>query len=132
MSESSSSQSSSSQQTTNTSTVSKPVSLQGTEGIAIAAEGGVTVTDGGAVSAMGNVSLSAIEQAAKLTLALVDKNLAVGQAALQAVVQGQQSAQSMLTDFGAPESSALRQQSTLMMVAIGVGAVVAVIYIWKK
>lgn len=131
MSESSSSQSSSSQQTT--STVSKPVTLQDVSGVTIAgAEGSVNVTDGGAVNAMGNVSMSAIEQAAKLTLALVDKNISVGQAALRAVVEGQQSAQSMLTDFGAPESSALRQQSTIMMVAIGVGAVLAAIYIWKS
>lgn len=125
MSSSESSQSSSS----STSTTSKPVTLQDVSGMNVIADGNVTWTDGGAISAMANLSNTTIEQAAKITLGIVDRQLALSENALSAVRDGQQQANEMITGFGAPDTAALQNTTQMILILAGV---VAVVIIWKS
>lgn len=113
------------------STSSSSVSLQDTDGTTVAGNSASTVniTDGGAVEANRDVSLSVIEKAAELTLGLVTAQAKANESALGFATAAQEQANKFAFDAGRPEASTLQQSGKILL---WVGGLIAGAMILKE
>lgn len=120
---------SSSKASTTSSTSS--VSLQDTEGVAIAGNSASTVnlTDGGAIESNRDVALTAIEKAADLTLKLVNAQSAASEKALGFVQAAQEQANKFAFETGRPEAAFLKDGGKILL---WVGGLIAGAMILKE
>ncbi|MHB1430403.1 MAG: hypothetical protein ACYCVW_17100 [Rhodocyclaceae bacterium] len=100
----------------NSSQVSKPISLQDVEGVTIVGnEAPINLTDGGAIASNRDVALEAIEKAAELTLGLVSAQAASNEKALGFATAAQEQANKFAYDAGRPEASTLKDSGKVLL-----------------
>lgn len=128
------------QTSTSSAQTSKPISLQDVEGVSIVGnEGPVTITDSGSIERAFNFGGSALdfaggtlEQAALLTLQLVEAQAKAGGDAVQAIKSSADKSFQFAMDAGRSDVATIQGMGKNLIIVVGIVAAAYVAHGWKK
>lgn len=119
--------SSKSKSKSSTKTTSTPISLQDVEGLTIAGNSAgkdlnLNITDGGAISAMGDLSSLTVEKAAEVTLGILDRQIELSNKVFDTAKDAQDKGYQFAMDAGRSDAQTMKDMTKGLLIIGGIMA----------